>query len=326
VGDPGVQESSRRGLSTFLADHEDCGQGFDIQRREGTDGSIVRVICGGCGEAIEYPAAADEELPAEQPAFRSVSQRILNRDRRSTPKSPRVPDPRPAASPTTNDVRLRNDEVAAAGAPAAASGPAFRPLRLPSWLSIMLILALIGGGVLLIVLGIADNSGTSDSTPAPAGEPLSSVPLTTSSVPVKRADAGIKLDRRQFAERVSIGIPPGWNAGVDGPAVTVAALNGRAEVQVYFEDGARPDDQLMQEARAFLLQRHAGAHIAAIGPTDLGGREVRRVRVVYSDGTETAVVLVAGGYSYLVLERLAKPFSADLRRTNDAVVASFRPI
>jgi hypothetical protein len=291
VGDPAVQESSRRGLSAFLADHEDCGQGFDIQRREGSDGSLVRVVCGGCGEAIEYTADAAADLPAD-PAFRSISQQVRSRPRPSTPKPP----------PRT---------------------PTKRALRLPGWLSAPLIVALIGGGVLLIVLGIAQNGGTSDSTPDVPGGALSSVPLTTSSVPI---DTSIKLDRRNYVDRVSIGIPAGWNAGVEGFAVTVAALNGRAEIQVYFEHGARPNDQLMQEARAFLLQRHAGASVAAIGPTDLGGREVRRVRVVYATGDESATVLVAGGYSYLVLERLSKPFSSELRRTADAVVASFRPI
>jgi hypothetical protein len=303
VGDPGVEESSRRGLSTFLADHEDCGEGFEIQRREGSAGSIVRVICGGCGEAIEYPAAADEGLPAE-PAFRSVSQRILNRERQSRPRpEPGREEPRTERAPDS----------------------AGRPLRLRGWMSAPLVVALIAGGVLLIALGIAENTGTSDSTPDTPGGSLSSVPLTTSSVPLHTGPA-IKLDRRRIAERVSIGIPAGWNAGVEESAVSVAALNGKAEVQVYFEHGARPDDALMREAREFLLQRHAGAQVAAIGPVGLGGREVRRVRVVYSDGTETATVLVAGGYSYLILERLSKPFSRELRRTTDAVVASFRPV
>jgi hypothetical protein len=292
VGDPVVRESSREGLSAFLADHEDCGKGFDIQRRQGSDGSLVRVICGGCGETLEYPANAAAELPVD-PAFRSVSEQIRSREPRPSPK------PSPPRRP--------------------ASG---RP-RLPGWLSAPLVVALIGGGVLLIVLGIAQNGGTSDSTPDVPSGPLTSVPLTTSSVPI---DTSVKLDRRHFADRVSIGIPAGWNAGEEGLAVSVSALNGRAEVQVYFEQGARPDDQLMREARTFLLQRHAGASVAAIGPTQLGGREVRRVRVVYPSGDESAVVLVAGGYSYLVLERLSKPFSPELRRTADAVVASFRPI
>lgn len=316
--DPGLQESSRRVLSAFLADHENCGKGFDIQRREGTGGSIVRVICGGCGEGFEYSAAAGLDLPAEGSASRSVSRRTLSRARRSLPD--RSPAPDPESPPTTHEARTQKEGAKAASEPGA------RRIRLPAWLSMLLIAALVAGGVLLIVLGIAGNSGTSDSTPDTPGASLSSVPLTTPSVPAKRKGAGIKLDRRRYAERVSIGIPAGWNAGVEGPAVTVAALNGRAQIQVYFEDGARPDDQLMREARAFLLQRHAGASVAAIGPTDLGGREVRRVRVVYSAGTESATVLVAGGYSYLILEELRKPFSAELRRTTDAVVASFRPI
>lgn len=306
MGDSGVQESSRRGLSAFLADHEDCGKGFDIERRDGSDGPIVQVVCGGCGKGFEYPAAAGLDLPAEQPSFGNASKGILNRDRRSLPDRSPVLDHESEASPARA-----------------------RPARLRGWISMVLIAALVGGGALLIVLGIAENGGTSDSTPGAPDTPgasLSSVPLTTSSVPIKKKPPGIKLDRRRYADRVSIGIPAGWNAGVEGLAVTIAALNGRAQVQVYFEDGARPDDQLTQEARAFLLQRHAGARVAAIGPTDLRGREVRRVRVVYSAGTESATVLVAGGFSYLILEQLSKPFSPELKRTTDAVVASFRPI
>jgi hypothetical protein len=295
VGDPGVQESTRRGLSIFLADHEDHGKGFDIQRREGSDGSIVRVICAGCGHAIEYPAASDEELPAEP----AVSQRFRTRDRRSPEKPPRAPGPQ--------------------------SDPAPRPARLFGWLSAPLILVLIAAGLVLVIVGVASNSGTSDSTlDQPAGSPVTA-PLTVPSVPINTGPPRIRLDRRDFVERVSIGIPPGWNAGVEGPAVTVAALNGRAEVQVYFEHGARPDDQLMREARSFLLQRHAGGRVTKIGPSVIGQRAVRRVSVVYTGGTETATVLVAGGYSYLILERLTRPFSADLRRTTDAVMTSFRP-
>jgi hypothetical protein len=195
----------------------------------------------------------------------------------------------------------------------------------PGWAWAALIAVLIGGGLVLVVLGVASNSGTSDNTPVPSPN-VDSAPLTLPSPAAKPTKGRIKLDRRRLAERVSIGIPPGWNAGVEGPAVTVAALNGRAEVQVYFEHGAKPDDALMRESRAFLLQRHTAARVAAIGPTRLGGREVRRVRVIYPDGTESATVLVAGGYSYLVLERLGKPFSAVVRRTTDAVVASFRPV
>jgi hypothetical protein len=306
VGDPGVQKSTRRGLSIFLADHEDHGKGFDIQRREGSDGSIVRVICAGCGHAIEYPATSDEELPVE-PAVGGAPLRSWDRGRRPPAKTPR-----PSSTVPPGD-------------DAAAGGLAPRPSRFFGWLSFPLILVLIAAGLVLIVVGVASNSGTSDSTPDPPAPSPGTAPLTVPSVPINSATPPIRLDRRDFVERVSIGIPPGWNAGVEGPAVTVAALNGRAEVQVYFEHGARPDDQLMREARSFLLQRHAGGRVAKIGPSTIGKRAVRRVTVIFTGGTESATVLVAGGYSYLILERLTRPFSTYLRRTADAVVTSFRP-
>ncbi len=295
-------ESSKKGLSGFLADHEDCGGGFDIQRRDGTAGSIVRVICGGCGQAIEYPAGVDEEIPIE-PAFGRIS------------RSAR----RPQGVPAARRPRPRRDD------PLVLTETQSRASRVPGWASAPLLLALVAVGALLVVLGVSRNGGSSDSTLNVPAQTTSSVPLTTASVPLNTGPP-VKLDRRRLAERVSIGIPAGWNAGVEGPAVAVAALNGRAEVQVYFEHGARPADQLMREARAFLLQRHTEGSVAEIGPTEIGGREVRRVRVVYPGGTETATVLVAGGYSYLILERLSKPFSVALRRTTDAVAASFRPI
>lgn len=313
MGDPGVQESSRRGLSTFLADHEDCGRGFDIQRRQGTDGSIVRVICGGCGVAIEYPAAAATDMPEEHPPFRSVS-RLLNRDRRESP--PPAPTRERKAPPPAKDTRPRKS-VRPVGE------PALRPLGLPSWLSVPLITATICGGLLLVVLGLASNSGTSDGTPDNEGESLTSVPLTTSSVPLSRAPV-VKLDRRRIAERVSIGIPAGWSAGISGGAVTVAARNGRSQVQVYFEQGT-PDGSLTGDSRRFLLQRHPGARVADSGNTSLGGRSARTITVSYPGGTESATILVAGGYTYLILARLGKPATPALRQSTDAVVESFRP-
>jgi hypothetical protein len=318
VGDPGAQESSRRGLSTFLAKHEACGEGFDIQRTEGSDGSIVRVICGGCGRALEFPAASDVELPHE-PAARSVPGRLRNRNRRSPERFPRSQETRSdAPAPPFGSGQSKADPLAAAE-----STP--RPSWFSGWLAIPVIVALIGAGLFLVVLGVVSNSGRSGTTiDQSAGSP-GTVPLTVPTVPIKKRAPAIRLDRRRFAERVSIGIPPGWNAGVQGGAVSVAALSGRAEVQIYFEHGARSNDRLTREARSFLLQRHARARVVKIGPTSLGGREVRRVMVVYPAGIESATVLVAGGYSYLILERLSRPFSRDLRRTAAAVVMSFRP-
>jgi hypothetical protein len=201
-----------------------------------------------------------------------------------------------------------------------------------------LIAGLIGGALVLIVLAIASddgNSGGSKSSGGPAGSgatsaPTSTAPTPTASTPVAQRPSkprrpAIRLDRRRLADRVSIGVPTGWSAGVSGGAVTVLAGNGRAEVQVYYEPGAKPDIQLAQASKAFLLQRHPGARVASVGRIDAGGRQAQRVRVTYPTGAESAIVLVAGGYSYLILERVGRPSSREARRTTDAVAMSFRP-
>jgi hypothetical protein len=321
VGDPGVQETSRSGLSTFLADHEEHGRGFDIQRRNGSDGSLVRVVCGGCGQAIEYPAAVDDELVVQPPASRSVSGRLLKSNRRD-PAPPRSGSRRfrPQTPPSTNDAPTsasQIDEVEERRP---------RSLAIPGRLSAGLVALLIVGGLTLVVAGLASDSGPSDEKLGQAGlqtpAPTAVLPAT---VPAKPALPPVKLDRRQFAERVSIGIPFRWRAGVSGAAVTVLSRNGRAQVQVYFEQGSKPEGELVDQAKRFLLGRHAGARVISTGSQRVGGRPASIVSVAFPSGEESAVILVADGYTYVLLERFDKPFSVPLRRDGDAVVASFRP-
>jgi hypothetical protein len=311
-----VREASRRGLSTFLADHEEHGEGFDIQRREGTGGSVVRVICGGCGEATEYAAASDMELPAEQPASRRVSERLLNRDRREGSK--------PAGAARTPAPPVAGNGPAARRSlePIAETGSRF--LSFPPWLATSLVALLITGGLLLVVLGVTSSDGGSESPVATIGSQFSVAPPVT--VPLSPPAAGIRLDRRRFAERVAIGIPSGWRSGVADGAVTVLAGNGRADVQVYFEEGATPQRELVRDSRAFLLERHSGARVVDTGRVNLGGRPATTIRVRYPTGTESAVILIANGFTYLILERLAKPVSPQIRETTEAVVTSFRPV
>jgi hypothetical protein len=337
VGDSGVHESSRRDLSIFLADHEECGRGFDIQRREGTDGSIVRVVCGGCHKSLEYLATGDTQLPPAKPVSRSVSRRFLNRHRRPPPnQAPAHGEPGAQPSQPAQGTRL------AGGNASGASSPAWRPSRWPPWLSTGLIAGLISGGLVLAVVGITSDGDKSTREPASPTEAATSLEPTVSSPPATtttpRPRAGrtkpagtrkareISLDQRRLAERVSIGVPEHWLAGLNDGAVTVADRSGGSVVQVYYEQGVRPEAQLHRESREFLLQRHPGARVAATGRTRVDDRQANSVRVVYPGGTESAVVLVAGGYSYLILERLDKPTSPEIRRTTGAVLTSFRPV
>jgi hypothetical protein len=322
-----VEKPSRRGLSTFLAEHEDCGGGFEVQRWEDSAGSIVRVICGGCRQSIEYPAASDEELIVDQPASRSSSQRAARRKRAAQrPPANDEKESARSAAPTKKGEPRRRD-----------SGAGSTSWR--SWLP-GLIAGLVGGALVLIVLAITPGGGGSDHASAPGGEsansstptaPPASAPTSTSPAPPAKRQSKpshdvTRLDQRRLAERVSIGVPRGWSAGVDGGAVTLLAGNGKAEVQVYYEQGAKSDTELAQASKEFLLQRHPGGRVAAVGRTETGGRQARTVRVTYPGGIESATVLVAGGYSYLILKRLGKPSSREARQTTDAVAMSFRPV
>ncbi|HEX5822355.1 MAG TPA: hypothetical protein VFY30_11385 [Solirubrobacterales bacterium] len=326
MGDPGVEKPSRRGLSTFLAEHEDCGGGFEVQRWEDSAGSIVRVICGGCRQSIEYPAASDEELIWDQAASESSSRRTRRNRAAERPPSKDEKESARSAAPTKKGEPRRRDSGAGS-------------ISWRSWLP-GLIAGLVGGALVLIVLAIASGGGGSGHPSAPgAGSANSSTPTappasaptrTSPAPPAKRQSKpshhATRLDQRRLAERVSIGVPRGWSAGVDGGAVTLLAGNGKAEVQVYYEQGARSDTELAQASKKFLLQRHPGARVAAVGRTETGGRQARTVRVTYPGGIESATVLVAGGYSYLILKRLGKPSSREARQTTDAVAMSFRPV
>lgn len=279
----------------------------------------------------------DAEFPPEQPAFGSVSRRLLNRDRRPPPdQAPARGEPGAQSSQAAQSTRV------ARGKASGASRPGWRSPRWPPWLSTGLIAGLISGGLVLAVVGIVSNGDKS--TREPAGptaaatslEPTVPSPPATATTPRPQAGASkhakarrahaIRLDQRRLAERVSIGVPEHWLAGLNDGAVTVADRSGGSVVQVYYEQGVRPEAQLRRESRAFLLQRHPGARVAATGRTRVDEREASSVRVVYPSGTESAVVLVAGGYSYLILERLDRPTSPEVRRTTGAVLTSFRPV
>src|SRR4051794_7476319 len=55
-----LERSDRPGLSRFLARHRACAGGVDVRRLLGPDGSMIRVTCTQCGQAIEAPAASWE--------------------------------------------------------------------------------------------------------------------------------------------------------------------------------------------------------------------------------------------------------------------------
>ena len=204
--------------------------------------------CGGCGESIEYPAASHDELISDRPSSKRSSRRGAEKEAGG----------RENAGKRRRGVRgkCRTDERIRSGQ----DDTGVHSINWRSWLP-GLIAGLIGGALVLIVLAIASGGGDSDHGSAPGGKsansstptsPPASAPTPTAPVAKRQSrpsQDATKLDQRRLAARVSIGVPRGWNAGVEGGAVTLSARNGKAEVQVYYEEGARSDLELARASK-----------------------------------------------------------------------------
>jgi hypothetical protein len=203
------------------------------------------------------------------------------------------------------------------------------------WLPIVLIGALIVGGLAMIASGLLGGDDQPAPAPAPEAQQTTPAPETQEPAPAEPAQPAqpaepaqqAPLRRRSFAGGLfSIGTPAGWKSG-GGPAegFSFEAPGSTAAVTVFFEQGARPAGQLAELARDFLAQRHAGAQIGAPKPTRLADTRALRVTATYGGGTETAVALSSGGFAYLVLERVDASAPPGVAAEADAVLASFKP-
>jgi hypothetical protein len=134
------------------------------------------------------------------------------------------------------------------------------------------------------------------------------------------------LHTESFAGRFAIGVAPHWTAGEEGTAVAVTAPGSGVEINIYFEAGDRPLGQLADSARSFLRQRHPGGQIGAPQRQPLAHLQALRITDSYPGGTEVAIVLTSGGYTYLLLERVDNGVPGRVMEQADAELASFRPL
>jgi hypothetical protein len=209
--------------------------------------------------------------------------------------------------------------------------------------------ALILGGLTLIGIGLtsddeepapqsSEDRGPVPATPPPAepGPSSESGQQGGSAAPAPGGAAGapsaaapsagdVRLERRTFAQRFAIGVPPGWVNGVEDGGITLSAPGATAGIVVFFEQGAQPAPQLAQSARRFLAQRHPEAQIPAPKPVRLGPYRGLRVTATYPGGEEVAEVVSANGFSHLVLRRVDRGASAAVERQAAAALTSYRP-
>jgi hypothetical protein len=307
-----------RGIARFLAEHQNHDAGFDVQRDQSEGTGRLRITCKGCGETIDYRAADAGELAAGPDAL-------------------------------DNGGATASAEAAAGpiGAPPRRSPPGReRPARsrLPRWLATAAIAVLIGGGLLLIAIGLIRDRGgeqsstPSTSTPTQQAQPQQAQPANTQTAPAappaQQGGAGAaggqaapkpSLQRRTFANRFSIGVAPGWRSGEQDGAITLTAPGGVAEIDVYFQAGDSSPSAMAGAASGFLERRHPDGHVGAPHSTRLADSPAVRISTTFPGGTEQAVILSQGGYTYLLLIRQDRGANAAIKREAEAELASFRP-
>jgi hypothetical protein len=325
-----------RGIARFLSDHQHCDSGFEVSREAGAGTGRLSITCKGCGHGITYKAAEAGELAA--------GPQLSNGGNAHAPELPSLaPSPRPPAGPRTP-------------APGPVSPPAPGPVgtepvrggrgRLPRWLVPALIGLVIAAGVVMIAIGLTRSGGEAASpeggtptAPAEATAPAETAPpAETEPEPPPPAETaapapapapspsaqGARLKRREVDGRYAIGVPVGWDGESDDGVLSITPPGGVAAIRIFYEPGAESDMELAEGARGFLADEHDGAQVGRPQRIRVGSIRGLEVTATYGGGTETAMVLTRGGYSFLVLRRVDRGASEAVAGEASASFASFR--
>jgi hypothetical protein len=298
-------------VAQFLADHQGCDAGIDVARDRNPGSGRLRISCKGCGVSASFQVAEAAEM-ASGPPLESVN---LPPEASTAAVATPPPSPRPVA---------RHRRLVPP-APLLA-----RRRGLPPWLSNLLIVALILGGIGLIVAGILRSDGDSDSggqvdqvqPVAPEQEGEAPTAVEPADEPASRPPA---LDRQTFIGRFAIGVPGGWRRASPGGNVFLTAPGGIAQIRVYSDSPARDPGELAVPTAEFLARENPGATVSKPRRVRFGGRFGIRLRATYGGGEEVATVVAADGFSFLVTYRQRDGADDRVVEQGDAAYASFRP-
>jgi hypothetical protein len=308
-------EGSRR-VSRFIAAHQSCAGEFELARQGGDSGSTIQLICRGCGARRECDPSHPGLLALEAESGKT---------------------PRDRAAPGSGIEKWLPS-----------------PPALPWWVPNAYIAGVIVVGFALVAFGVVaprGDDGVGAGVPTPVGQtvetppPVTPPPVTATasgvgtgageaSAPERRWEFPAEAKRRRAAlrrvevlNRFAIGVPPGWGGGASGGSVVFVAPGGAAEVRVFLERDRGADlRELVRDARRFLLSRHPGSKVGPSRAASVGGHPAA-VLVAGGHGIrERAVLLSAGGFSYLLLQRVTDAAPRVVRFEALAALDSFRAL
>jgi hypothetical protein len=293
----GTGSGPASGIARFLADHQGHEAGFDVGRESGAATGRLKVTCLECGKSVEYRAGEAAEQ-AERALAAGLEGNV----------------PRIASAP---------------GSKGPAGGR--RRTLIPASAYLVAIGVLVGVGLLV---GLLSESG-SDHSPGsaqPSGPTVEArtQPSTTSAPPAPSARPQTTVQPRlqvtTFASRFRIGVARGWQVGQKDTAIALVAPGSKAEVDVYYASQQRSLNDLASDASRFLKTRHPAGRVTAPHPERIGLLQGLRIKAVYPGGSESALVLVNGGFTYVLLQRVDRGASRRQVRQAKAQAESFSPL
>ncbi len=290
-------------IAQFLAEHEACDAGFNVERSDQAGSGRLRISCEGCGKSTGYRMAEAGDMDA----------------------AGSVIPPATAGKPYAA-VKAADFEQARRTAERPSKPSARRRIGVP--------LAVLGICAAALVVGAAV-LGSDDDEPAPDPDPAPSAAVEPDPAPVKPEPQappkkltvnGVELERRTFADVFSIGVPAGWEAvDSDDEKAEIEAPDQSAAVTVYFGPSDLSPIEFADTSELFLEQRHDGAVVGPLYPAKFKGRAVARARISYDGGEEIATFFSRGGVSYLLLKRVEGNASRRQVREAEATLDSFTP-
>src|SRR4029077_3159600 len=285
------------GIARFLADHQSHEAGFDVGRGRGAASGRLKVTCLECGKSVEYRAGEAAEQ-AERALAAGLEGNV----------------PRIGSAPGTEG-----------------PGGGRRRAAIPPSAYLVAIGVLVGVGLLV---GLLSESGSDHSSGSakPNGPTVATAtqPNTTSAPPAPSARPQTTVQPRlqvtTFASRFRIGVARGWQVGQKDTAIALVAPGSKAEVDVYYASQQRSLNDLASDASRFLKTRHPAGRVTAPHPERIGLLQGLRIKAVYPGGSESALVLVNGGFTYVLLQRVDRGASRRQVRQAKAQAESFSPL
>jgi hypothetical protein len=288
--DTATAQSSARGLSEFLVDHERHGEGFDVSHPDGLGNGRIEITCRGCGKAYSYaPGRVRVEREIELEPIRS-------------------------APPSSADTTVAGDSARTAPAAKRPKVARWRPRKAGTGGEQRDRLLVFG----LIVFAVAafafaayritgDRSGDSGPTPAaPAAAPPTAGTVESVAGP-----------------GYTIVVPAAWSRSDAGGKTVFSGPGGNASIEIFESTNPGLDrSAFAASAAGYLESTPPGGTVGKPGPAGADGKPGFSLVDRGPGGTQKAIGVLSGPRRILVIGTAAAEASRSEATAVDSSLAT----